>query len=64
MGDPDCHLIYSCFASFYLKIPCLPQDDFFTAVKVDLPKCDLLIVMGTSLHVEEFAEMVDQVGHF
>jgi len=34
---------------------------FFDAVGWDLPKCDLLIVMGTSLVVQPFASMVDKV---
>ena len=35
---------------------------FFTAVQNDLPKCDLLIIMGTSLVVQPFASMIDEVG--
>lgn len=34
---------------------------FFSAVRQDLPKCDLLIIMGTSLVVQPFASMVDRV---
>ena len=34
---------------------------FFTAVQNDLPKCDLLIIMGTSLVVHPFASMIDRV---
>jgi len=34
---------------------------FFSAVNKDLPKCDLLIIMGTSLVVQPFASMVDRV---
>jgi len=34
---------------------------FFSAVNKDLPKCDLLIIMGTSLNVQPFAAMVDRV---
>ena len=35
---------------------------FFDAVENDLPKCDLLIIMGTSLVVQPFAQMVDRVS--
>lgn len=34
---------------------------FFQAARKDLPKCDLLIIMGTSLVVQPFAGMVDEV---
>jgi len=34
---------------------------FFSAVNKDLPKCDLLIIMGTSLVVQPFASMIDRV---
>ena len=34
---------------------------FFSAALADLPKCDLLIIMGTSLVVQPFASMVNQV---
>lgn len=34
---------------------------FFSAVNNDLPKCDLLIIMGTSLVVQPFASMIDRV---
>ena len=37
---------------------------FFSAVNKDLPKCDLLIIMGTSLVVQPFASMVDRVSDF
>ena len=32
--------------------------DFFGQVQADLPACDLLIVMGTSLVVQPFASLV------
>jgi len=35
---------------------------FFEHVKTDFPKCDLLIVMGTSLKVQPFASLVDNVA--
>uniref|UniRef100_A0A1A8E613 NAD-dependent protein deacetylase n=1 Tax=Nothobranchius kadleci TaxID=1051664 RepID=A0A1A8E613_NOTKA len=34
---------------------------FFTSVKQDFPRCDLLIVMGTSLQVQPFASLVSRV---
>lgn len=34
---------------------------FFTCVSKDLPKCDLLIVMGTSLVVQPFASLTQRV---
>ena len=39
---------------------CLPERAIRTAKK-DLPRCDLLIILGTSLTVEPFASVVDQV---
>jgi NAD-dependent deacetylase sirtuin 2 len=33
---------------------------FFTSVVADFPKCDLLIIMGTSLVVQPFAYLVNQ----
>ncbi|GMS83878.1 hypothetical protein PENTCL1PPCAC_6053 [Pristionchus entomophagus] len=38
----------------------LPRD-FFTKIVQDFPCCDLLIVMGTSLEVQPFASLVDEV---
>jgi len=35
---------------------------FFSRISSDLPECDLLIVMGTSLVVQPFASMIDEVG--
>uniref|UniRef100_A0A914CCM7 Deacetylase sirtuin-type domain-containing protein n=1 Tax=Acrobeloides nanus TaxID=290746 RepID=A0A914CCM7_9BILA len=35
---------------------------FFTCAISDFPKCDLLIIMGTSLVVQPFAGMVHEVG--
>jgi len=35
---------------------------FFDLMKVDFPKCDLLIVMGTSLKVHPFASLVEKVN--
>uniref|UniRef100_A0A672GTE3 NAD-dependent protein deacetylase sirtuin-2 n=1 Tax=Salarias fasciatus TaxID=181472 RepID=A0A672GTE3_SALFA len=35
---------------------------FFTAMKMDFPRCDLLIVMGTSLQVQPFAGLVVIMG--
>uniref|UniRef100_A0A8C8DS21 NAD-dependent protein deacetylase n=1 Tax=Oryzias sinensis TaxID=183150 RepID=A0A8C8DS21_9TELE len=35
---------------------------FFTSVKMDFPRCDLLIVMGTSLQVQPFAGLVGRVS--
>lgn len=37
-------------------------DRFFSLMRQDLPKCDLLIVIGTSLKVHPFASIVDRVG--
>ncbi|XP_064622393.1 NAD-dependent protein deacetylase sirtuin-2-like isoform X2 [Lineus longissimus] len=34
---------------------------FFQSIKKDMPECDLLIIMGTSLAVQPFASMVGQV---
>ncbi|KAM6958648.1 NAD-dependent protein deacetylase sirtuin-2 [Aplochiton taeniatus] len=34
---------------------------FFTAMKSDFPRCDLLIIMGTSLQVQPFAGLVSRV---
>uniref|UniRef100_A0A3Q1ELN5 NAD-dependent protein deacetylase n=1 Tax=Acanthochromis polyacanthus TaxID=80966 RepID=A0A3Q1ELN5_9TELE len=31
---------------------------FFTSMKMDFPRCDLLIIMGTSLQVQPFASLV------
>ncbi|CAH1791803.1 unnamed protein product [Owenia fusiformis] len=36
-------------------------DNFFRGVEEDLPKCDLLIIMGTSLTVYPFAALKDRV---
>lgn len=41
----------------------LPEK-FFGNVSSDLKKCDLLIVMGTSLTVQPFASLVDRVSDF
>ncbi|XP_072318084.1 NAD-dependent protein deacetylase sirtuin-2 isoform X2 [Eucyclogobius newberryi] len=35
---------------------------FFTTMKMDFPRCDLLIVMGTSLQVQPFASLVSKVS--
>ncbi|XP_008424351.1 NAD-dependent protein deacetylase sirtuin-2 isoform X2 [Poecilia reticulata] len=35
---------------------------FFTSMKMDFPRCDLLIVMGTSLQVQPFASLVSRVS--
>lgn len=35
---------------------------FFTSIKMDFPRCDLLIVMGTSLQVQPFASLVSRVS--
>uniref|UniRef100_A0A3B4AI65 NAD-dependent protein deacetylase n=1 Tax=Periophthalmus magnuspinnatus TaxID=409849 RepID=A0A3B4AI65_9GOBI len=35
---------------------------FFTSMKMDFPRCDLLIVMGTSLQVQPFASLVSKVS--
>jgi len=37
-------------------------DEYFTCSKKDFPKCDLLIVMGTSLQVRPFATLINAVG--
>lgn len=34
---------------------------FLESIKEDFPKCDLLIVMGTSLQVQPFASLIDRV---
>ena len=34
---------------------------FFDYIQTDFPKCDLLIVMGTSLQVQPFASLIEQV---
>uniref|UniRef100_A0A8C1BKC5 NAD-dependent protein deacetylase n=1 Tax=Cyprinus carpio carpio TaxID=630221 RepID=A0A8C1BKC5_CYPCA len=37
---------------------------FFTSMKMDFPRCDLLIIMGTSLQVQPFASLVSRdVAH-
>ncbi|XP_016409760.1 NAD-dependent protein deacetylase sirtuin-2-like [Sinocyclocheilus rhinocerous] len=33
---------------------------FFTSMKMDFPRCDLLIIMGTSLQVQPFASLVSR----
>jgi len=35
---------------------------FFDCLDEDFPKCDLLIVMGTSLQVQPFASLINEVG--
>uniref|UniRef100_A0A3Q0R0D9 NAD-dependent protein deacetylase n=1 Tax=Amphilophus citrinellus TaxID=61819 RepID=A0A3Q0R0D9_AMPCI len=35
---------------------------FFTSMKMDFPRCDLLIIMGTSLQVQPFASLVSRVS--
>jgi len=35
---------------------------FFERAAGDLPVCDLLVIMGTSLVVQPFASMIDEVG--
>ncbi|KAL0972792.1 hypothetical protein UPYG_G00194820 [Umbra pygmaea] len=35
---------------------------FFSSVAMDFPRCDLLIIMGTSLQVQPFAALVDRVS--
>ncbi|XP_056139119.1 NAD-dependent protein deacetylase sirtuin-2 [Lampris incognitus] len=35
---------------------------FFTSMKMDFPRCDLLIIMGTSLQVQPFAGLVGRVS--
>ncbi|XP_061924617.1 NAD-dependent protein deacetylase sirtuin-2-like isoform X1 [Entelurus aequoreus] len=35
---------------------------FFTSMKTDFPRCDLLIIMGTSLQVQPFASLVNRVS--
>ncbi|KAJ1972888.1 NAD-dependent protein deacetylase sirtuin-2 [Dimargaris xerosporica] len=35
---------------------------FFTQMQRDFSRCDLLIVMGTSLQVEPFASLIDEVS--
>lgn len=35
---------------------------FFERTSADMPVCDLLIIMGTSLVVQPFASMIDEVG--
>jgi NAD+-dependent protein deacetylase sirtuin 2 len=37
------------------------DERFVTCVKEDFPKCDLLIVMGTSLTVQPFASLINRV---
>uniref|UniRef100_A0AAQ5YZE5 NAD-dependent protein deacetylase n=1 Tax=Amphiprion ocellaris TaxID=80972 RepID=A0AAQ5YZE5_AMPOC len=40
---------------------------FFTSMKMDFPRCDLLIIMGTSLQVQPFARQVSlhcSINHF
>ncbi|XP_042626844.1 NAD-dependent protein deacetylase sirtuin-2 isoform X1 [Cyprinus carpio] len=36
---------------------------FFTSMKMDFPRCDLLIIMGTSLQVQPFASLVSRVSN-
>ncbi|XP_075956559.1 NAD-dependent protein deacetylase sirtuin-2 [Anarhichas minor] len=35
---------------------------FFTSMKMDFPRCDLLLIMGTSLQVQPFAGLVGRVS--
>ena len=39
----------------------LPKE-FYELQDVDFPKCDLLLIIGTSLSVQPFAGLIDQVG--
>uniref|UniRef100_A0A1B6JNI0 NAD-dependent protein deacetylase n=1 Tax=Homalodisca liturata TaxID=320908 RepID=A0A1B6JNI0_9HEMI len=41
---------------------CLPQE-YYTKSVSDFPKADLLIVMGSSLAVQPFASLIDNVGN-
>ncbi|KAK2881462.1 hypothetical protein Q8A67_018730 [Cirrhinus molitorella] len=36
---------------------------FFASMKMDFPRCDLLIIMGTSLQVQPFASLVNRVSN-
>jgi len=36
-------------------------DEFFNSMREDFPKCDLLIIMGTSLAVQPFASLIGKV---
>lgn len=36
---------------------------FFATMKMDFPRCDLLIIMGTSLQVQPFASLVNRVSN-
>ncbi|XP_056097611.1 NAD-dependent protein deacetylase sirtuin-2 isoform X2 [Rhinichthys klamathensis goyatoka] len=36
---------------------------FFTSMKMDFPRCDLLIILGTSLQVQPFASLVSRVSN-
>ena len=45
-----------------LKLNMFPERPFFKCCVQDMRKCDLLIVMGTSLAVQPFASLVDRVS--
>ncbi|KAI7800680.1 NAD-dependent protein deacetylase sirtuin-2 isoform X1 [Triplophysa rosa] len=36
---------------------------FFTSMQTDFPRCDLLVIMGTSLQVQPFASLVSKVSN-
>lgn len=37
---------------------------FFSCVEKDFPKCDLLIILGSSLAVQPFASLIDRYNFF
>jgi len=41
----------------------LPEK-FFKCMELDFDKCDMLIIMGTSLTVQPFASLIDRVGKY
>jgi len=41
----------------------LPEK-FFNCMELDFDKCDMLIIMGTSLTVQPFASLIDRVGKY
>ncbi|KAK9761169.1 Sir2 histone deacetylase Hst2 [Basidiobolus ranarum] len=59
---PRCHkckgLVKPDIVFFGEQLP----DRFFTCAKEDFKNCDMLIVMGTSLQVQPFASLIDQVS--
>uniref|UniRef100_A0A4W5NDK0 NAD-dependent protein deacetylase sirtuin-2 n=1 Tax=Hucho hucho TaxID=62062 RepID=A0A4W5NDK0_9TELE len=66
--------VYYTFFVKYLISPCSPFSDivffgenlpkrYFTLMAMDFPRCDLLIIVGTSLQVQLYAALVGSVSN-